>query len=244
MELKNKNIIVSGATGGIGIELVKLLDKAGANLTLVSKSEDKLIDLAKSLKGGNVNYFVCDLSDQNSIQKLSEKLIDKYKTIDILINAAGIGIYKPIEEISMVEWNQSMTINVTSQFLLIKGLLKKLNNTEGSLIMNIGSGAGVIPMAGRSAYCTSKFAVRGLTLSLAEEFKGTKTNFCLITLGSTLTAFGPLSLEEKKKQMKSGKAYFTPDWVAKKLIEIIKDDKREIEYTIYPGDYGLGWWKP
>lgn len=78
---------------------------------------------------------------------------------------------------------------------------------------------------------------------MAEEFKNTKTHFCLITLGSTLTSFGPMSLEEKKKEMDSGKAYFTPDWVAKKLIEIIKNDDREGEYTLYPGDYGLETWE-
>jgi hypothetical protein len=86
--------------------------------------------------------------------------------------------------------------------------------------------------------------VRGLTLSLSEEFKNTKTHFCLITLGSTLTSFGPMSFEEKKREMESGKAYFTPSWVAKKLVEIIKDDNREIEYTLYPTDYNLGSYKP
>jgi len=52
-----------------------------------------------------------------------------------------------------------------------------------------------------------------------------------------------MSLEEKKENQVKGMAYFTPKWVAKKLVEIIKDDKREVEYTIYPGDYGFGWWK-
>ena len=53
-----------------------------------------------------------------------------------------------------------------------------------------------------------------------------------------------MSIEEKKREMESGKAYFTPDWVAKKLVEIIKDDEREIEYKLYPGDYGFGTWSP
>jgi len=244
MILKNKVAIVTGATGGIGRELVKNLDNEGVNLVLVSKSEDELQNLIKNLKRENNIYFTCDFSDQKSVQKLAEEIAKKFKTIDILINAAGIGVYKPIEDATLTDWNNSMNINVTSQFLLIKGLVENLKSTEDSLVLSIGSGAGVIPMAGRSVYCATKFAVRGLNLSLAEEFKNTKTRFCLITLGSTLTSFGPMSIEEKKREMESGKAYFTPDWVAKKLVEIIKDDEREIEYKLYPGDYGFGTWSP
>lgn len=243
MILKDKLAVVTGATGGIGRELVKKLDHEGVQLVLISKSEIELQNLVKNLKGKNNSYFVCDLSSQDAVQKLTHQISEKFKTIDILINAAGIGIYKPIEDATLDEWNNSININVTSQFLMIKGLENSLKSSEYSLILNIGSGAGVIPMAGRSVYCTTKFAVRGLTLSLAEEFKRTKTHFCLITLGSTLTSFGPMSFDEKKKEMESGKAYFTPDWVAKKLTEIIKNDKRELEYQLYPGDYGLGTWE-
>jgi short-subunit dehydrogenase len=120
---------------------------------------------------------------------------------------------------------------------LIKNLLPK------SLVLSIGSGAGVIPMRGRAAYCTSKFGLRGLMLTLAEEYQGQEPKFCLITLGSTMTSFGPLSIEEKKEKQKNGSPYFTPEWVADKLVEIIKDDNREVEYTLYPGDYGLGTWQ-
>jgi 3-oxoacyl-[acyl-carrier protein] reductase len=139
-----------------------------------------------------------------------------------------------------------MDIGVTSVFIFTKELMTNLSSSSDSLVLNIGSGAGVIPMSGRSLYSSMKFALRGLTLSLAEEFKRMENpKFCLITLGSTLTSFGPMSFEEKKKDMESGKAYFTPEWVSDKLTEIIRDENREVEYTLYPGDYGFGeWHKP
>ena len=97
-------------------------------------------------------------------------------------------------------------------------------------------------MSGRSIYCATKFAVRGLTLSLAEEFRRTSVEFCLITLGSVLTSFGPMSFDEKKSEMEKGKkAYFTPDWVAKKLISIMKDEDRRSEYTLFPSNYVAEW---
>ena len=237
MELKNKIAVVTGATGGIGRELVKELDKEGVKLLIISKSESELQNLLKELNGKGHSYLVCDFSIQEEVVKLGDTISKEYPAIDLLANVAGVGIYKPLEELSLEDWNKSLDIGVTAPFILTKAIIASLKNAKDSLVLNIGSGAGVIPFAGRSAYSAMKFAMRGFTLSLAEEFKHSNPTFCLITLGSTLTSFGPMSFEEKKREMESGKAYFTPDWVAKKLVEIIKDDKREVEYTLYPSEY-------
>lgn len=237
MDLKNKTVVITGATGGMGREIVKLLDKEGANLVLISKSDSELATLVKSLNGKNNIYYSCNLADQKATQKLTEELAEKFKTIDVLINAAGIGVYKPVEEATLEEWNDTLNINLTSGFIITKGIIEKLKNSENSVVISIGSGMGIIPEAGRSLYCMSKFALRGWSLSLAEEFKGTKTDFCLVALGSVLTSFGPMSYEEKKKEMEAGKAYLTPDWVASKIVEIIKSDERQPEYKFYPSGY-------
>lgn len=244
VDLKGKTVVITGATGGIGVEVVRLLSKEGANLVLISRSEAELQKLVKSLDGGNNVYYSCNLADQKATQKLADELAEQFKTIDVFVAAAGIGVYKTIEEATLEEWNLSFDVNVTANFILVKKLQKSLESAANPLALIIGSGAGVIPMAGRGIYCATKFALRGFALSMAEEFKRTKLQFCLITLGSTLTDFGPLGLEAKKKEALDGKAYFTPEWVGKKLVEIIKNEERETEYTIYPGDYGSGWWKP
>ena len=101
---------------------------------------------------------------------------------------------------------------------------------------------GKIPSAGRSVYCASKFALRGLSLSLSKEYKGTNIHFVLVTLGSTLTDFGPKTLKEKEEESLKGKAYFTPEGVAKKFIEIVENDKLEDEIELYPSEYtGKEW---
>ena len=76
-----------------------------------------------------------------------------------------------------------------------------------------------------------------MTLSLALEFERTNTHFCLMTMGSILTEFGPMTLDEKKQEMESGKAYFTPEWVAEKITDIIQDENRKTEYELYPSNY-------
>lgn len=243
MILKGKTAVVVGATGGIGREFVKNLDNEGANLILVSKTESELQNLLKLLKGTKHKYYVCDLSDQIETQKTSQRISEDNNEINILINCAGIGVYKPLVDLKIEDWERSFSINTTSVFLFLRGLISNLEKADKSLVLNVGSGAGVIPMSGRSVYCATKFALRGFTLSLAEEYERIgNPKFCLITLGSVLTSFGPMSFEAKKNEMEKGKAYFTPEWVGEKLIEIIKDDSREVEYTLYPGDYGFGEW--
>lgn len=240
MNLRDKNIIITGSTGGIGKELVNKLDSKEANLILISKSEDELKIQSRNLRSKNY-YFACDFSDQEEVKNLAKKISKQCKVIDVIINCAGIGIYKAIEDSTLEDWNNSLNINAAAPFILVSNLSKNLQKSKSSVVLNIGSGAGVIPMAGRSLYCTSKFALRGLTLSLAEEYRRTSVDFCLITLGSVLTGFGPKGIDDKKRDMESGKAYFTPDWVAGKLIEIVKDDGRLKEYTMFPSNYKNEW---
>lgn len=238
MDLEGKIAVITGATGGVGREIVKLLDSKDVTLILVSRTKSELQNLVKSLKNKNSKYYACDLSNLKKAEKVSRKISKDYKKIDILINAAGIGIYKPIGEMNLEDWVKTMNINVSSVFVFVKELINSLGNSDNSLVISLGSGAGVIPMSSRSAYCSSKFALRGLILSLSKEFKRIgKPKFCLLTLGSILTSFGPMSKEEKIKTMEDGKAYFTPEWVGKKVVEIIKDEKRDTEYTLYPQDY-------
>jgi len=238
MDIKNKIILVAGATGAIGEGLVRKLDQEGARLILVSRSKEKLEKLANSL-GGDVKFYVCDFLQRDQISDLIIKLSSDLDSVDILINAAGIGVYEPIEEVAIQAWDNSFAINVTALFLITQGLLGLLGKSKSSLVLNLGSGAGRIPMCNRSVYCTAKFALRGFTLSLAEEFIDKSPNFCLITLGSTLTEFGPLTLAEKKRLYEEGgKSYLTVDFVVDKLVNILKLGEREVEYIIYPSDYG------
>ena len=242
MNLKNKAILITGGSQGIGLALAESLAKEGTKLILVARSEDRLKEFVRKF-GKQHRYYVCDLSDHKQIIKLSESIKNDFNNLDILIHVAGIGVYKNLQNVSYEDWINSFSINVTAPFLLTKNLLSLLQKVKDSFVLNIGSGAGTMPMRGRSAYCATKFALRGWTLSLADEFQGIFPRFCLITLGSTITNFSGMTIEEKEKEHAKGKAYFPVEWVAKKLVEIIKNDKREIETTLFPGDFGFGVWK-
>ena len=244
MKLKGKIAVITGATGGIGRELVESLDKEGVTCVLVGRNKDTLEQLSKSLDSPIKKYYVGDFSSDNQIADLAKKVAKEFSRVDLLVNLAGIGVYKLFENVTYKDWQDSLNIGVTSAYFLTRQLLPNLQRSDLALVLNVGSGAGIYGMPGRSVYSMTKFAFRGMTLSLAEEFRGFKPDFCLITLGSVLTEFGPMTLEDKYEQMQAGKAYFTPEWVVHKLVEIIKDPKRETEYTLFPSNYFGGTWNP
>ncbi len=235
IELKGKTVLLTGASKGIGFELSKQLDAEGAKLILVGRNFENKNFTEKH------KYIEADLTVKEDISRIVSTL--KNTKIDILINMAAVGIYKSLEELTFAEFFYSQQLNLIAPFLLIKEMLSDLKQSDIGLVLNIGSGAGTIPFKNRSAYCTSKFGLRGLSLSLSEEFEGKKPKFCLVTLGSTLTTFANKSIDEQKMLVENGNAIFPADYVVKELVKIIKDENRKNEIVLYPGDRGFGKWK-
>ena len=239
MNLKDKVVVIAGATGGIGREITRAFAKEKVKLVLVARRKVVLdsLKLEAEKLDSKVNVFECDLTDQPSVERFVFDLKKGHKQVDILVNAAGIGVYKSLPEIKFDEWQKSFGINVTAPFLLIQKLLPLLKKSTKAYVLSTGSGMGRVAMAKRSAYCTSKFALRGLMLSLAKEYKKTNVQFCHLTLGSVLTAFGPLSLEDKLASQKKGKKYLDPAWLAHTIVAKVRNDTLEDEVTIYPSHY-------
>jgi len=212
MDMKDKVVVVTGAGGGIGSEFVRAFGEAGAVVVGLTREDG-------------------DLRRVEDILDICSRIKNERGAVDILVNNAGVGVYKDLREVSVSEWNDSMAVNATAPFVLIKELMPR------ELVVNIGSGAGVMPFAGRVAYCASKFALRGMSLSLSEEYEGKKPVFCLVTLGSTMTDFGPLNVEEKRRLQSDGKKYLDAKWVADEVVRRIVEDEVEDEIVIYPDEY-------
>jgi short-subunit dehydrogenase len=235
MDIKDRTVLLTGASRGIGLELSKHLAREGTKLILVARHFEN-----KDLGDKHI-YIEADITDQEGITKIEDVIVNC--EIDILINMAGIGIYKPLEKLSFQELNQSLQVNVIAPFVLIKLTLNQLKRSEIGLVLNIGSGAETMPFKHRSAYCASKYALRELSLSLSEEMESSKPEFCLITLGSTMTTFGGKTIEKQKEKVKEGGAIFPVEYVASEIINIIKSKKRESEIILYPSEHGFGEWK-
>lgn len=245
MNLQNKIVCLTGATGGIGSALATALHAAGAHLILLGRDADKLALQGQALRqqaDGQVTTYTCDLTDPTDRARIIKKLLTDLPHLDILINNAGIGYYDNLPEIESQEWYASYELNVHTPLFLTQGLLPLLQKSPESRVVNIGSLAGYLPKAGRATYNSTKFALRGLTLCLAEEYQGRNPQFTHIALDSVMTPFGPWTLAQKAAKAENGKVYLTPEWTAQTLVNILETPDIETEYCLSTAKYPIGTW--
>lgn len=185
--LKNKKVLVLGATGGIGAHLVKLLHNSGAHVWMAGRQWTKLNEIAESHQIPLSQLLQVELSDALSVQLFVEKI--KEASFDIFINAAGIGIIKPLHQLQVSDMQLSFQVNVLSTFEIVKAILPKMMEDKKGLIINIPGILGKIPMSGAAAYCASKYALVGMMQSIREELKRTEIRITQIYLGGVDSPF-------------------------------------------------------
>ncbi len=189
------NIVVTGASRGIGYELVKQFAKNEKNTIIcTSRDQEKLEKLKKECdhtpNHGNVIPISCDLSSPESIHSLTNEIKKHIHSIDILINNAGAIVNKPFLEIKQEDLQKVYQVNLFSVISMIQCLFPLMNKNERSHIVNISSVGGFqgsVKFAGLSAYSSSKAAMVCLTECLAEEFKDQNIAFNCLALGATQT---------------------------------------------------------
>jgi short-subunit dehydrogenase len=187
--LKGKNILILGATGGIGSRTAKLLAGTGANLFLAGRNEEKLIQTAIACSIPVEKTFALDISQAESVVALQKKYFEQLPTIDVLINAAGIGIIKPTEQLTETDFLRSLNYNLYAPFLLLKSFLPSMKEQNKGLIINIPGVLGKTPMAGAAAYSASKYGLTGMMQSVREELKRTNIRITNLFLGGTDSPF-------------------------------------------------------
>lgn len=178
-----------GATGGIGNKTAKLLSASGANLFLVARTGEKLAALATELHLSADKTFALDISKAEDMNALKEKFFLVYPSIDVLINAAGIGIIKSMDELTEDEFLRTLRFNLVGPFLLMKAFLPAMKETKKGLIINIPGILGKVPMAGAAAYSASKYGLVGMMQSIREELKRTEIRITSLILGGVDTPF-------------------------------------------------------
>lgn len=189
------NIIVTGASRGIGYELVKLLSSNTKNTVIaIARNAQKLDQLRSECaiqnKQVQVICIACDLSQQHAIQDLKTEIGKHIERIDVLINNAGAIVNKPFAEITAGDLDYVYKVNVFSVFWLVQELLPMMNTGQKSHVVNISSMGGFqgsAKFAGLSAYSSSKAAVACLTECLAEEHKESNIAFNCLAIGATQT---------------------------------------------------------
>lgn len=187
--IKGKQILLTGATGGIGAHTAKLLAAGGARLFLTGRNPEKLAALAAELHIPATHYCCAELSNEDQVGALKQQYFSVFSSIDILINASGVGIIRPVDQLTSSDLLQSLQSNLIAPFLLVKSFLPAMKEIKKGLIINIPGVLGKVPMAGAAAYCASKYGLVGMMQSIREEIKRTEIRFTNIYLGGVDSAF-------------------------------------------------------
>lgn len=187
--LKGKRVVVAGATGDIGKGIARMLMQSGAQVVITGRNQDKLAQVAQTIGLGADRYQAADLSKAADIEALYQKATQALGEVDILVNAAGIGIIKPIELLTEAEFMQTIQTNLLGAFLLVKAFLPGMKVQKKGLIINIPGVLGKVPMAGAAAYAASKYGLTGMMQSIREELKRTDIRITNLFLGGVDSAF-------------------------------------------------------
>ena len=167
MRLKEKISIITGAASGFGKGIAKKFSEEGAKVILVDINKEELEKVAKDL---NQDFFHVDVASSNSMKKLSEYVLNKYKSIDIMINNAGIThLPKPMEEVSEQEFDKVFSVNSKSVFLCGKFFVPHMKKQKKGSILNISSTAGLSPRPNLNWYNATKGWMITATKAMAVE---------------------------------------------------------------------------
>lgn len=193
-QLINKTALVTGASSGIGRAIAKLFAKQGANVLLVARRQKELEQAVKEISeaGGRADFFVGDVSNETTAKEMVEHACQRFGELNITVNNAGtLGPSLPLESLSIEDWNQVISTNMTSAFLAAKYQVPAMQKAGGGSIVFVSSFVGyTIGLPNMAAYSASKAGMIGLAKALSSECAPYNIRVNALLPGGTNTAMG------------------------------------------------------
>ncbi|MGI8317099.1 SDR family oxidoreductase [Halobacillus mangrovi] len=171
--LKDQVAVITGASRGIGKEIASQLAQEGVRLALLGSSDD-IHHTKEELEGkglSNILSFTADVSNENDIDHVIQATKNAFGRVDILINNAGVGQFKPVEKLTVEEWQKTFEINVQGVFLASKAVLPMMKKQQFGTIVTVASDVSRYTIPEGSLYTATKYAVQGFMGSLAQEVR-------------------------------------------------------------------------
>lgn len=189
--LKDRVAIVTGASRGIGEAIALGYAREGAHLVLAARSGDLLRQVAEKIEalGREALPVVTDVTDEDAVKNMVEQAMARFGRIDVLVNNAGGGMWKPVWATSLKTWEWLINVNLRGPFLATKHVWRIMQEQGGGAIINIGSTSGSRAYPLMAAYSASKWGLVGLTKACAEEGKADGIRVNVINPGKVRTGF-------------------------------------------------------
>lgn len=231
--------LITGAANGIGRAIANELAAAGYSLVLLDVDELNLETTAKELGQKyaplTVESQVVDITDETAVTVAATKVL-KAGPIDVLVNNAGIGHYETVAKLQPTDFRQQLEVNLTGAFIVTHAFLPSMIAQKKGQIVNIGSRHSYETTAGRSAYCASKFGLRGLSFCLTAEVEADNIEVTILEPHSVVTNFNN-ALADKQARVAKGEPFLQPEQVAQLVVELVTKKRewaREVRIGLKP----------
>jgi short-subunit dehydrogenase len=228
VDFKNKIVLITGASSGIGKETAIEFAKLGANIILIARKKDKLEQVANELKKFNVLTLVCqcDVSKKDQVKEMSKKVLEKFESVDILVNNAGFAIYGSVSDLTIDEIESQMETNYFGMVYCIKNFLPSMLKKKSGHIVNVASVAASFGLPGIASYCASKFAMLGFSEGLKHELKNTGVGITVVSPIMVRTNF--FEHPSFEKMPKFSPTSLSSETVAKAILKAANSPRLEI----------------
>ncbi len=228
MELRDSVALVTGGAEGIGRAIAEVLTKQGCSVTITGRREDALRSTAEEL---GLDWIVGDVGNEEDAVRTVSSVIEKHGRLDILVNNAGYGLFKPLVDTTFEELQGVYRTNVFGPFLMAREAARQFIEQGSGELINISSTSGLKGSAGRTAYGSSKFALRGMTECWRDELRRHNVRVMLVNPSEVMTNFAAKAGVEREPSDKKLRA----EEIAKAILGALKVDSRVFipEFSVF-----------
>lgn len=224
---KDKTVIITGGSEGVGAATARLFADHGANLVLVARGKRKLERIAEELREKTrVEIIAMDVSDADACENIYKKANFEFGGVDILVNNAAYHERGPVESISANDLAAMIDVNLKAPILLSKLAVKYMKESGGGAIINVGSLAGRTPVPGAAIYSATKFGLRAFTFALGEEIKDSGIKLAVVSPGTIMTGFITDNFDAVA-DVNFSQPIVTVEEVAQEIVNLVSNKKRE-----------------
>jgi 3-oxoacyl-[acyl-carrier protein] reductase len=228
MELKDTVALVTGGSEGIGRAIAEALTNEGCKVTIMGRREDTVRSTAEEL---GAEWIAGDVGDQGDAARAVSSVVEKHGRLDILVNNAGYGLFKPLVDTTFEELEALYRTNVFGPFLMSQQAARQFIEQGSGELINISSTSGLKGSAGRTAYGSSKFALRGMTECWRDELRRHNVRVMLVNPSEVMTEFAAKAGVEREASDKK----LRPQEIASAILGALKIDGRGFipEFSVF-----------